>query len=130
MKRPGLWEAQPYAPDLLGHDVERVEERVDPVREELAHEGRLVDSVHLHEQLVERHPAAASEHAAWEHRAEHPVELGVGRRKRTRCRLMAGGEETLAPGAGLEHDVARGIEGAHRPEEEVVVDRARGVRLS
>jgi len=53
--RLGRADAQAQLPDALRHQVHRVEERVDPVREELAQQRRLVDAVHLHEQLVERH---------------------------------------------------------------------------
>ena len=49
-----------------GHDVDRVEERIDLVRPQPAHERRVVDAVHRHEQLVEGEAAA--------HAAHHPGE--------------------------------------------------------
>src|SRR5579864_9367374 len=42
------------------NDVHGVEERVDLVRQEAAHERRVVDAVHRHEQLVERELALAA----------------------------------------------------------------------
>jgi hypothetical protein len=69
--------------DRRGTDVGRVEERVEAVREELAHERRLVDAVHLHQQLVERQPAAHAAHAR-EHDALDAVAHGAERAGRPR----------------------------------------------
>ncbi len=110
-------------PSAAGHDVGGVQERVEPAREHPLREGRIVDAVHHHEQLVERQPRAAA------HAGEREVEC------RGDSRLQAGRAETLgrtqfehplAPAPRLEDQIAAACDGSARPEEEVVVDVRRG----
>src|SRR4029079_26387 len=99
-------------------DVDAVEQRVRLVREELLEEGRVVDAVHDDEQLVERERAGA--HPAREHEV-HDVVHALRERGRAWRLRRALGEETVAPLAILEDEVAARVERAERPVEEVVV---------
>ena len=83
--RLGRLDAQAQPADPARDDVGRVEERVEAVGEELAHHRRLVDAVHLHQQLVERQPAAHAAHAR-EHDALDAVAHGAQRARRGRRR--------------------------------------------
>ena len=118
--------AQPHRADLLRHDVERVEERVEAVGDDALRQRRVVDAVHHDEQLVERERAAAAH--AGDHElvddALHPVHE---RRVDGPGRLGAHREHPVAPGARLDHEVAVGRQRAVAAVEEVVVDRARAV---
>ena len=107
------------AADPARDDVDPVEEGVDLVREELLHEGRVVDSVHDDEQLVQRERAAAA-HPAREDEAQGAVRPRDEGRRTLPVR-GALGEEALTPVAVLEDEVAGGVERAERPEEEQVV---------
>ena len=89
-------DAQLHAADLARHEVGGVEEGVELLRDPLAHERRLVDAVHLHEQLVEREPAAAAHHAAGEHEL-HDLVLRAGDHRRVdRARRIGAHREELA----------------------------------
>ena len=117
-------DAQGDVPDPARHDVDAVEERVQLARQELAEEGRVVDSVHHDEELVERERAPHPE-ATGEHEGEDAVHAGgdgggAGRLRR------ALGEEPLPPAAVLEDEVAGGVQRPERavPEELVQVVRS------
>jgi hypothetical protein len=120
---------QSHPSDLARDEVRRVQEGVDAVRDELAEERRLVDAVHLHEQLVEgelaAHAAHAREHVAGDvvaHRRER-------RREHVRARLRARGEQPVAPVAALDDDVARARERAPRPVERGLLEAGAADRL-
>ena len=66
---------------LARDDVERVQERVEPVRHELLLERRLVDAVHDHQQLVERERAAAA-HAGDHELVDDALDAAEDRRDR------------------------------------------------
>src|SRR6202020_314655 len=52
--RTSIGTLQAQLPDLARDHEHRVEEGVEAVGEDLAHQRRLVDAVHHHQQLVER----------------------------------------------------------------------------
>jgi hypothetical protein len=105
--RPRRREAERHVPDPARDDVGRVEEVVEPVRPEAAPERWVVDAVHRHEQLVERHLPHAAEHPREGALVDDPGELDVpgGIRRRRGVALL---EHPLAPAAGLEDQVAGG----------------------
>ena len=61
-ERPRRRQPQAHLADAARDDVDGVEERVDPVRAEPAHERRVVDAVHHDEQLVQGELALAAHH--------------------------------------------------------------------
>jgi hypothetical protein len=120
--------AQAQLPDPLGDDVERVEERVQAVRDELARDGRVVDAVHHDEQLVQRQRAAAAhagDHELVDRALQPPDDRGVGLRRRRGAHR----EQAVAPLARLDQQVAVGRERAVGAVEEVVVDGVLAVGL-
>ena len=102
-----------------GDDVGRVEERVRPVREQAAEEGRVVDPVHDDEELVQRELAAA-------HHPRDGAALAEDLRQAGRLRRLALAlrEQPVAPRARLENHVAARVQRSPRPVEERVVDSA------
>ena len=116
-------------PEAARDDVGRVEERVEPVREDAPQERRVVDPVHHDEQLVEREPPPMP-----------PIPPG-NMKLSDRCdaRLEAAGpagsrrallEQPLAPAPRLEDQVAAAGERAARAVEEVVVRRPAGANAA
>ena len=112
-------EPQRHLADPLRNEVHGVEPGVGLVREDAAEERRLVDAVHLHEQLVEGQAAHTAAHEGeialdGARDAAGPAQRGLG---------LALAEQALAPGGGLEDHVAGPVQRAHGAVEAQVGDR-------
>ena len=121
---PNRRDARGQFADFAGNDERRIEQRVELARECPLHPWRVVDPVHDDEQLIQRHPAAHSAHAAREHEVDdacHP-ELESRDSHGLRCPRL---EQAIAPRARLDDEVARGVARAERSEEEQLLSVAR-----
>src|ERR671922_83382 len=99
--RPRRRQAERETAEAPRHDVGGVEDRVDGAREDAAQEGRVVDPVHRHEELVERELAAAAHHPREEPLVQEVAELAGPRRVGGGRLPRAPLEEGLPPGAAL-----------------------------
>ncbi len=96
----------------------RVENRFVLFVKNSLEERRVVDAVHHDEQLVEREPAAHA-HPAREHEVRDAARAARDSRSAPAACGRALREQAVAPGAGLEDQVAGRVERAVRAEEEV-----------